>query len=297
MRKYFLTMYFQGGLGNQIFQFLTSYFLAKKNNMSLRFDLTFYNSSNRKFELNNFPEIKKIKFAKITKYKFYLKFLIFFFNKLFSLIKIKKDKNFFFLRKKLENSPFIFNKKIFKYKFLKDTSITGYYQSENYFKDKRKEVLNILKFPIPHNKLLNIYLKRIKESNSIAMHFRRGDYLLSKHKNYHGILPFDYYKKSLHFFNNKIKYPKFFIFSDDIKFIKKNFSLNKKNFFFINTKSSINDLHLMSKCKHHIIANSSFSWWGAWLSTYKKKIVCAPKQWVNANIVTKDILPKSWVKI
>ena len=115
---------------------------------------------------------------------------------------------------------------------------------------------------------------------------------------FHGILGESYYKKSIRHIKKSVKNPFFFIFSDDINLIKKKFLfLNKKNYIFIDTKSSISDLYLMSNCKHFIIANSTFSWWGAWLSKNKRKIVCAPKKWVKLKTPTPDILPKSWVEI
>jgi hypothetical protein len=139
----------------------------------------------------------------------------------------------------------------------------------------------------------------IKNKNSVAIHIRRGDYLNNpKARYFHGILGEDYYKKSISYIKKRVNNPFYFIFSDDVELVKKTFFFfNKKNYIFIDTKSSIDDLHLMSNCKHFIIANSTFSWWGAWLSKNKHKIICAPKRWVRAKISTPDIIPESWIKI
>ena len=159
--------------------------------------------------------------------------------------------------------------------------------------------MKLLRFSKIKDKLHQKYLNLINNKNSVAIHIRRGDYLNDpKVRCIHGILGSDYYKKSINYIKKKVKNPFFFIFSDDIELVKKNFSFfNNKKYIFIDTKSSINDLYLMSNCKHFIIANSTFSWWGAWLSKNKRKIVCAPKRWLRARISTPDIIPESWIRI
>ncbi len=196
-------------------------------------------------------------------------------------------------------SPFIFNENLLRKKIEKNFLLSGFFQSEKYFVSYRKIILKLLKFPKIKNKLLQSYLDLIKNRNSVAIHIRRGDYFNNpKVRYFHGILGDNYYKKSINYIKRKIKNPLFFIFSDDINLVKKTlFFLKKEKHIFIDTKSSINDLHLMSSCKHFIIANSTFSWWGAWLSKKKYKIICAPKRWVRAKIPTPDIIPESWVKI
>jgi hypothetical protein len=98
--------------------------------------------------------------------------------------------------------------------------------------------------------------------------------------------------------NKKIKNPKYFIFSDEIDWVKKNLNLPKESIFVTHNKSGIEDMRIMIECKYNIIANSSFSWWGAWLGKNKDKKVIAPKMWFLDNkIDTSDIIPRRWQKI
>jgi hypothetical protein len=303
MKKVFLTVYCQGGLGNQLFQFVVGYILAKKNKINLRINVESFNSYDLEFELDRFPEIRKLNIPKIKNYNFFFKIYLYLYHKFYKILKtlgIYKFINFFFLDKReFEKSPFVFNRDLLKTKIVKNVLITGFFQSEKYFVNYKKIVLKLFRFPKTRDKLLQKYLNLIKNKNSVAIHIRRGDYLNNPKVRYvHGILKEDYYKKSISYFKKRVKNPIFFIFSDDVELVKKTFFFfNKKKFIFIDTKSSINDLHLMSNCKHFIIANSTFSWWGAWLSKNKHKIICAPKNWLRAKISTPDIIPDSWIKI
>lgn len=304
-----LIIYLQGGIGNQLFQFSLGYILSKKNKLNLKFCIEGYKKNERSFELNNFIKIKKSNYFLIHKINFKLKLLRFIQRKYVGFLnKInKKDKlfNIFNGQDKIlypnqavnEISPFVFNHHIFKNKIKKNMTIVGYYQSEKYFSDYRNELLKILKFSKDNTALFEYYFNKIKKSNSVAIHFRRADYLSKNLNDTHNILSIDYYQRSIDFIKKKIKKPSFFIFTDDPTFIKNTIFVKKNKCILIETKSSYQDLHLMSKCKHFIIANSSYSWWGAWLGLNKKKIVCAPNKWINANILTNDIIPKSWIKI
>ena len=304
MKKVYLTVYCQGGLGNQLFQFVIGYIMSKKNKINLRINIERFNSYDREFELDKFPEICKLNIPKIKNYNFFVKIYLYLDRKFYKILKIlgiyKFINYFFFLDKQeFEKSPFIFNGNLLKQKIIKNVSIMGFFQSEKYFIHYKKTVLKLFRFPKIKDKLLQKYLNLIQNKNSVAIHIRRGDYLNNPKVRYvHGILKENYYKKSISYFKNRVKNPFFFIFSDDIDLVKKTFFFfNKEKFIFIDTKSSINDLHLMSNCKHFIIANSTFSWWGAWLSKNKHKIICAPKRWVRAKISTPDIIPESWIKI
>ena len=304
MNRVYLTIYCQGGLGNQLFQFALGYILAKKNKINLRINIERYNSSEREFDLDKFPEINKLNIPKITKYNFFIKinlYLKYKFLKILKIIRIYRLINYFFFleKRKLENTPFVFNENLLKKKIAKNFLLLGFFQSEKYFISYKKIILKLLKFPKIKKKLFQNHLDLIKNSNSVAIHIRRGDYLNNpKARYFHGILHESYYKKSIDYIKRRIKNPVFFIFSDDINLVKKDFFFFKKEIhIFIDTKSSVNDLHLMSSCKHFIIANSTFSWWGAWLSKNSHKIICAPKKWVKARISTADIIPESWIKI
>jgi hypothetical protein len=305
MKKVFLTVYCQGGLGNQLFQFAFGYVLAKKNKINLKINIKSLNFYDRKFELDRFPEIRKLNIPKIKNYDFFTKIYLYLYYKFYKILKILgiyKFKNYFFFldKQEFEKSPFVFNGALLKEKIVKNVLIKGFFQSEKYFIRYKKIVLKLFRFPKIKDKLLQKYLNLIKNNkNAVAIHIRRGDYLNNpKVRCYHGIIGEDYYKKSISYFKKRLKNPIFFIFSDDIELVKKTFFFfNKEKFNFIDTKSSINDLHLMSNCKHFIIANSTFSWWGAWLSKNKHKIVIAPKKWLRAKISTPDIIPESWIKI
>ena len=163
--------------------------------------------------------------------------------------------------------------------------------------DYRKEILKILEFTENSSEQFKSYFDKINKGNSVAIHFRRGDYLSKKLNDTHNILSSDYYQRSIDFIKIKVKKPNFFIFTDDMSYIRNTNFVKKNKCFLIDTQSSYQDLHLMSKCKHFIIANSSFSWWGAWLSSNKKKIVCTPNIWTKTNISTIDLIPKNWIKI
>jgi hypothetical protein len=301
IKKAIITVYCQGGLGNQLFQFIIGYILAKKNKINLRISTVSYNSDHRQYELDRFPEIYKLNIPKIKYNKCFAQIYFYLYPKFLRMLRILgvyKLVNYFFLDKKFEESPFIFNKNLLKKKIIKNILIKGFFQSEKYFIYYKKIILKLFKFPEIKNKLFQNHLDLIKNKNSVAIHIRRGDYLKPKVKRIHGILDDNYYKKSINYIKKRVKNPIFFIFSDDIELVKKTLLFfNDIKYIFIDTKSSINDLNLMSNCKHFIIANSTFSWWGAWLSKNKNKIVCAPKKWMRAKISTPDIIPKSWIKI
>jgi hypothetical protein len=148
-----------------------------------------------------------------------------------------------------------------------------------------------------------IITNEIKNSNSISIHIRRGDYVSNQHTNdIHGLCSLDYFYKSVQYMNSKIYNPIYFIFSDDMDWVKKNFNTENLKYKFIETNMNQNhlDLILMSYCKHNIISNSSFSWWGAWLNININKIVIAPKIWFankKMNNLISDLIPNNWITL
>lgn len=175
---------------------------------------------------------------------------------------------------------------------------TGWWQSEKFFKDISNEIRSDFSFPrIVDKKNLEV-LKKIKTSNSVGIHVRRGDYL--KDKGFKGLASLEYYQRAIEYIENKIEAPCFFIFSNDIEWCKENFKLENCHYIDWNKgEESYRDMQLMSLCKHNIIPNSTFSWWGAWLNNNPNKIVIAPEKWFNdcANMNYSDIVPENWIKI
>ena len=163
-----------------------------------------------------------------------------------------------------------------------NVDIKGYFQSEKYFKHIEKQIRDDFKFKHEYS---------IPTQEYVAVHVRRGDYLsLPKH---HPTCSIEYYKKAMSMFPNS----HFVILSDDIEWCK-----NQKAFAdceFWQGTSNVHDLYVMTKAEHNIIANSSFSWWGAWLNKKYGKIVIAPKKWFGEEIRhdTKDLLPLEWIVI
>ncbi len=186
---------------------------------------------------------------------------------------------------------------------IKDNSyISGYFQSDNYFKNIRSILLNHF---LTNNEISD-YSKKIKKliqesENSCSLHIRRGDYTNSVNKKIYNTCNPDYYKKALGYIKEYNEKTDFFIFSDDINWVKNNLQIKNATYIQnIDNKIPHEDIYLMSLCKNNIIANSSFSWWGAWLNKYNKKIVIAPKRWFldkKLYAQSKDIVPIEWKKL
>ncbi|MFY9241427.1 MAG: alpha-1,2-fucosyltransferase [Polaribacter sp.] len=172
---------------------------------------------------------------------------------------------------------------LFDEKFLKlpeKEYVKGYFQTEKYFKEIKNIIYNQFQIKNTLSESTISYKKEIeKYKNACSIHVRRGDFISDKKANkVHGTCTLDYYEKAIEFLNSQFKEVHFFIFSDDILWAKKNLKI--ENVTFINHKTIPHeDLLLMSLCRFNITANSSFSWWGAWLNKHKSKVVIAPKQW------------------
>ncbi len=130
----------------------------------------------------------------------------------------------------------------------------------------------------------------------MSIHIRRGDFLNNER---HNTDKNSYYKEAIELIENKVENPVFFVFSDDMDWVKTNLNAKHETNFidFNDALTNFEDMKLMSACKHNIIANSSFSWWAAWLNRNENKIVIAPKKWLNDDSNTNDIIPETWIKI
>lgn len=184
----------------------------------------------------------------------------------------------------------------------------GGWHTEKYFHSIETEIRDVFTFSdISLNsqaqedkEYLNILREIKSNNNSISLHVRRGDYLNIKPNDYWqlgGVATEEYYHKCIDYIQKHVTNPHFYIFSNDIEWCQNNFKLKNVTFITCNQgKKSWRDLHLMSECRHHIIANSTFSWWGAWLSPYKSGITLHPR-WFIRNVETKDFYPEKWICI
>lgn len=265
----------KGGLGNQMFQYALGRSLALKNNDELKLDINFYQSINlavkRFYSLNVFNIQAEVVNSSWT-------------NFIFRLTKRFKEKSFNFSKNILSLNSGVY--------------LDGYWQSPKYFEGFEDEIKKnfTLKNPIAQN--IQDLAGEIENTNSLCVHVRRGDYVGNKN---HETVDNEYYKKAIEYIKNHASVDKIYVFSDDIEWCKNNFKFAFPAMF-VGTEyageKGERHMFLMSKCKNFIIANSSFSWWAAWLSNSKDKIVICPKQWFpDASIDTKDLIPKEWIRI
>ena len=179
-----------------------------------------------------------------------------------------------------------------------DCYYDGYWQNERYFKFIRPKVLQAFSPKVISEQNLK-FCDKIRQHKCVSIHIRRGDYV--NHPLYGNICDKAYYQRAITYIKEKTDCDYYIIFSNDIKWCEENLSdlLMGKNVVFVNWnkgKDSYQDMYLMSRCNYNIIANSSFSWWGAWLNFHEDKIVICPTKWNNIKSSKFD-LPQSWIKI
>lgn len=284
-----------GGLGNQLFQYALGKHLALLNHTELKLDITGFDEyklhtySLGHFNIaENFATEKEIRGFK--KYQRKPGRWWFLYNRL-----IANE------HKYVQERQFHFDPKVLEVRG--DVYLDGYWQTEKYFKDIKDIILKEVSMKSPLQGKDATVARDIESTNSIMMHIRRGDYVTNPQANIvHGTCSLDYYRKAIATIAEKIGTPHIFIFSDDHEWVKNNMVFEYPTTYVDHNKADRNyeDLRLMSLCKHHIIANSTFSWWGAWLSTSPNKIVIGPSKWFNtkkSNTDTKDILPANWISI
>ena len=294
-----ITVNIIGGLGNQMFQYAFGYAVSKENKTLLKLDISGFNAYKlRKYELNLFriDQNVQIKFKNGSLLSKVNSKENTFFDKAYSksLRFLLKFTDFYFEEKK----EFFFEKQVFDRKT--DTYYYGYWQNEKYFKKYRDDILRIFCWKKIHHDAEK-YKQKIINRESVSIHIRRGDYVTNINTNYiHGTCGINYYKKATIEIKKIKKNVKFFIFSDDMDWAKDNLNF-LDNKVFVELGKAIPDheeMYLMSQCKHNIIANSSFSWWGAWLNQNLAKKVIAPKIWFNnSKLNTDDLIPRSWLQL
>jgi hypothetical protein len=260
-----------GGLGNQLFQYAAGYSLSKRQNVSLKLDIGFYGKQKlRTFELDRFKinyELSTKEEIDRIKKRHYPRIIQSFYYKFQNLLPYYKRN--------------LFNEKdnLYDPNFKKATGsciINGYWQDHRYFLDFENEIRKM--FDLKQEYLSNDYfeiLSHVVSSNSVSLHIRRGDYITIGIKT----PAIEYYQKAIRFLQQQFSDLKLFVFSDDIEWCKKNLDFQKLNVTYIEPGLGLSgpeEMQLMSKCKHNIIANSTFSWWAAFLNINPEKNVIFP---------------------
>ena len=282
-----------GGLGNQMFQYAFAY--AKKNKTQLQLDITgFHSDGLRQYKLDKFcidASIVSVAEANQLKYE----------NESLSTSLLRR-----LVRKEKPFSNSYYKERCFQFDnaaliVSEEAYFDGYWQSEKYFSDYRDELLKQFGLKAPVHSKSKEYQQKIQSTQAVSMHIRRGDYVTNTRTNeVHGLCSLEYYRKAVSFIQEREAQLHFFIFSDDLKWAKENLGFID-NVTFVELETDALDheeMWLMSQCQHNIIANSSFSWWGAWLNENPNKMVIAPKQWfADTSIDTSDLMPDGWVRL
>ncbi|NDW18397.1 alpha-1,2-fucosyltransferase [Dysgonomonas sp. 216] len=287
-----------GGLGNQMFQYAAARALSIKLNTDVSIDLYSFkketHATYRRYELDIFAmsvETKSPVFNKMV-YKA-IPFLL----RSEGGKKIVKKLNVFH---DLNHAAIAYDTEFEN--LSGNVLMMGYFQNERYFDGIKDVLLSDFRFREELNDKNKSLALKIADTNSVSVHVRRGDYL-TPHVGNLNLLDKGYYSEAINTIKEKIINPEFVVFSDDIEWVRQNLDLPSGNVTFVDWNKgtdSYKDMQLMSLCKHNIIANSSFSWWGAWLNRNPEKMVVAPKQWYkvsDANLLIDGFIPKSWSKI
>jgi hypothetical protein len=284
-----------GGLGNQLFQYAIARSLSEKQHSKVMLDLNIYNQKGLKS--HEFYALKHFKInAGIADNS---DVELFYSGKVLKKIqrKIMRLTGTGRIKQIYEKKWFVFDPKVFKY--TGDIYLRGFWQSERYFKGIEDIIRAELSLKDPFTpKTLELSKEIIKKKNTVSLHIRRGDYVTDiKTCNFFGLCSLDYYKKCVSFLENKLGDLNIYIFSDDPVWVKGNLAFDCPLYFVDHNdiKYAYEDMYLMSLCEHNIIANSSFSWWGAWLNRNKNKMVLAPQKWTTDTKYTYfDIIPGEW---
>jgi hypothetical protein len=279
-----------GGLGNQLFQYAAGLALAEFQGVQLVLDASYlmgpqHGVTPRKLELNHFNIKAELKDRIFTPYSLAVLRAPLIFKLLTGWDPIFEKRQF--VQSEFFNAP-------------NNSYLVGHWQSPKLFDNVAHLVFQHLqpKTALPRVALESLRL--IQGVDSVGLHIRRGDYVTSGRANkFHGVLPIEYYEVGIKTIKTSIEKPRLFIFSDDIDWCKSNLKIDQNDVIYINSgvENGWCDLYLMSLCRHHIIANSSFSWWASWLADKNygtSRIVCGPGAWYSHSQLGKNLQMSHW---
>jgi hypothetical protein len=295
--KYFTL---NGGLGNQMFVYALCEefrYRGQKSVLFIQHHTNLKKYGHQGYELEKLFSIKKYDGI----YSIITTFFLVYYSQFLRLFPVKYRKKLYRLigiHTRTVKENFIFYPEIFKPES-ENELFKGTWQSELFFINVNERVRKAFVF---RESLLSLETKdiaqKMQQEISVSIHIRRGDYLSTQYfSGFSGICTLEYYKNAAQIILDKHKNVRFYVFTDDPEWVNKNFTLKDAVYIQHNSGSdSWQDMYLMSRCKHNIIANSSFSWWGAWLNTNPNKIVIAPKKWWNG-FEHDDVVPEGWIRL
>jgi hypothetical protein len=294
---------FGAGLGNQMLQYANYVALQQRYpDAKVRADIRAYNFS----EIHNGLELERLfpieldvhmgkranKVSKIGRYWYFAHYNLttFFFKRRVTKFRFVKDIG-------------VLNPDLFHFDSSKKYYLEGQWGNEKYFKDAMELVRERFTFKLPLDTGNAEWVKKIKAGNSVSVHIRRGDYI--GNSSFIELGKSNYYPDAFQYLTDNITKPVFYIFSDDVEWCRHNLKwLQQYEHYFIEGNKgnqSYKDMQLMSLCKHNIIANSTFSWWGGWLNNNQEKIViCPSKLFYDEKMNDKiraEFYPESWIKM
>jgi glycosyl transferase family 11 len=297
-----------GGLGNQMFQYAAGRSLAVRTGARLVLDATSFTlpRAPRTFALEGYALAAETRFdgyphpPRLSAVQFPAAHRPSWIDRAARLLRVK---NIPLGRAAGKNSFSVFNQRSFDFdrRFSQcgpQTYLVGFWQSERFFADVAPLVRQELTYQRPPDPANAEWLARIRAANAVCVHVRHGDYLLPAHFEHHGVCSADYYRRSMALIRERVTDPRFFIFSDDWPWCREHLAAADAVIIDANKPDAAQDeLRLMAACRHHIIANSSLSWWGAWLGASTGQVVVAPTPWFTHRPATPDLFPAGWVTL
>ncbi len=282
-----------GGLGNQLFQYALGRSLALSSRAVVKYDKSWYaTQTKRAYELDHFRTVTEIASeAETTTLRQYERRPgpQHFIHNLFAA-----NEKIYIREIDFRYDPAILTTRAPAY-------LDGYWQSEKYFSSIAKQLrseLRIKEEPTGKNREM---IEQMRQEGAISVHVRRGDYVTEKRTNeFHGTTSIEYYQAAARHIMRRTQNPVIYVFSDDLAWAEANLHFPARTVYVSHNspEQGYEDLRLMTHCRHHIIANSSFSWWGAWLGEHDGQIVVAPQKWFNDPAKdSSDLVPERWIRI
>jgi len=286
----------KGGLGNQLFQYALGRRLTYFSSVQLKLDVSYYRTSKlRSYGLDHLNIVENI----ATEDDLNAFGVVEGRDSRTIISKALERRKPIHKRRRIDERLLAFDPEILSVS--DNVYLDGDWASEKYFCEIAEVLRAELTPKLRLDKVNEEMASEIAGASSVSVHIRRGDYVTNPEINkVHGTCSLKYYNRCIGEIALKVRDPHFYVFSDDVQWTRKNLVIGHPVTYVDHNdkENDFKDLYLMSKCKHHIIANSSFSWWGAWLSTSKDHVVFATSRWLSPGRTdVLDIIPERWLRV